>query len=187
MDPGPRPMTVGTSSSKDEPYSWKDADDFLFLFSPRFTLTHQPYIWTLNWTKERSMCNLFLKVWWILGFSNHFRVKKTIRATFSGMGLFLNLNTKFYEPVYVSVQFSSVAQSCPTLCNPMNRSTPGLPVHHQLPEFTQIRVHWVCDAIQPSHPLSAPSSPAPNPSQHQSLLQWVSSSHEVAKVLEFQL
>lgn len=62
MDPGPRPMTVGTSSSKDEPYSWKDADDFLFLFSPRFTLTHQPYIWTLNWTKERSMCNLFLKV-----------------------------------------------------------------------------------------------------------------------------
>lgn len=62
MDPGPRPMTVGTSSGKDEPYSWKDADDFLFLFSQRFTLTHQPYIWTLNWTKERSMCNLFLKV-----------------------------------------------------------------------------------------------------------------------------
>ena len=68
-----------------------------------------------------------------------------------------------------SVQFSSVAQSCPTLCNPINRSTPGLPVHHQLPEFTQTHVHRVSDAIQPSHPLSSPSPPAPNPSQHQSL------------------
>ena len=74
-----------------------------------------------------------------------------------------------------SVQFSSVAQSCPTLCDPMNRSTPGLPVHHQLLEFTQTQVHWVSDAIQPSHPLSSPSPPAPNPFQHQSLFQWVSS------------
>ena len=84
-------------------------------------------------------------------------------------------------------QFSSFAQSCPTLCDPMNRSTPGLPVHHQLPEFTQTHVHWVSDAIQPSHPLSSPSPPAPNSSQHQSLFQWVNSSQEVAKVLEFQL
>ena len=85
-------------------------------------------------------------------------------------------------------QFSSVTQSCPSLCNPMNRSTPGLPVHHQLPEFTQTHVHRVGDTIQPSHPLSVPSSPAPNPSQHQGLFQWVnSSSHKVAKVLEFQL
>ena len=69
-------------------------------------------------------------------------------------------------------QFSSVAQSCPTLCDPMNRSTPGLPVHHQLLEFTQTHVHHgVSDAIQPSHPLSSPSPPAPNPSQHQSLFQ----------------
>ena len=83
-----------------------------------------------------------------------------------------------------SVQFSSVAQSC--LCNPMNHSTPGLPVHHQLPEFTQTHVHPVGDTIQPSHPLSSPSPPAPNPSQHQGLFQWVNSSHEVAKVLEFQ-
>ena len=89
--------------------------------------------------------------------------------------------------LFSSVQFSSVAQSCPTLCNPMNRSTPGLPVHHQLPEFTQTHVYQVGDAIQPSHPLSSPSAPAPNPSQHQSLFQWVNSSHEVAKVLEFQL
>ena len=82
--------------------------------------------------------------------------------------------------------FSSVAQSCPTLCDPMNRSMPGLPVHHQLPEFTQTHVHRVGDAMHPSHPLSSPSPPAPNPSQHQTLFQWVNSSHEVAKVLEFQ-
>ena len=86
-----------------------------------------------------------------------------------------------------SVQFSSVTQSCPTLCDPMNRSTPGLSVHHQLPEFTQTHIHRVSDAIQPSHPLSSPSPPAPNSSQHQSLFQLVISSHEVAKVLEFQL
>ena len=84
--------------------------------------------------------------------------------------------------VYLSVQFSSVTQSCPTLCDPMNRTTPGLPVHHQLPEFTQTHVHPVSDAIQPSHPLSSPSPLAPNPSQHQSLFQWVNSSPEVAKV-----
>ena len=85
-----------------------------------------------------------------------------------------------------SVQFSSVTQSCPTLCNPMNHSTPGLPVHHQLPEFTQTHARRVGDAIQPSHPLSSPSPPAPNPSQHQGLFQWVNSSHEVSEVLEFQ-
>ena len=86
-----------------------------------------------------------------------------------------------------SVQFSSVTQSCLTLWDPMNCSKPGLPIHHQIPEFTQTHIQRVSDAIQPSHPRSSPSPPAPNPSQHQSLLQWVSSSHEVAKVLEFQL
>ena len=85
-----------------------------------------------------------------------------------------------------SVQFSSVTQSCPTLCDPMNRSVPGLPVHHHLPEFTKTHVYQVGDGMQPSHLLSSPSPPAPNPSQHQSLFQWVNSSHEVAKVLEFQ-
>jgi len=90
--------------------------------------------------------------------------------------------------VYINLfQFSSVTQSCPTLRDPMNHSTPGLPVHHQLPEFTQTHIHRVSDAIQSSHPLSSPSPPARNPSQHQSLFQWVNSSHEVAKVLEFQL
>ena len=86
-----------------------------------------------------------------------------------------------------SLQFSSVAQSCLTLHDPMNRSTPGLPVHHQQAGFTQTHIHRVSDAIQPSHPLSSPSLPAPNPSQHQSLFQWDNSLHEVANVLEFQL
>ena len=85
------------------------------------------------------------------------------------------------------VQFSSVAQLYPTLCNPMDCSMPGLPVHYQLPEFTQTHVHWIGDAIQPSHPLSSPSPPTFNLSQHQGLFRWVSSSHLVAKVLEFQL
>ena len=88
---------------------------------------------------------------------------------------------------FISVQFSSVTQSCPVLCHPMNRSMPGLPVHHQIPESTQTHVHPVGDAIQPSHPLSSPSPPAFNLSQHQGLFKWVSSSHQVAKVLEFQL
>ena len=86
-----------------------------------------------------------------------------------------------------SVQFSSVTQSCPTLCNPMDCSTPGLPVHHQLSESTQTHVHWVGDAIQSSHPLSSPSPPTFNVSQHQGLFKWVSSLHQVAKVLKFQL
>ena len=79
------------------------------------------------------------------------------------------------------INISSVTHSCPTLCNPMNRSTPGLPVHHQLPEFTQTHVHRVGDTIHPFHPLSFPSPPAPSPSQHQGLFQWVNSWHEVAK------
>ena len=87
----------------------------------------------------------------------------------------------------VSVQFSSVAQSCPTLWDPMNRSTPGLPVHHQLLEFTQTHVHRVSNTIQPPHPLSSPSPPAFNLSQHQGVFQWVGSLHHVAKVLKFQL
>ena len=94
--------------------------------------------------------------------------------------LYINVNQ-------LSVQFSSVTQLCLTLCDPMNRSTPGLPVHHQLPEFTQTHAHRVGDAIQPSQPLSSPSPPAPNPSQHQGLCQWVNSLHKGAKELEFQL
>ena len=73
-----------------------------------------------------------------------------------------------YRTCGIYIQFHSVAQSCLTLCDPMNCSTPGFPIHHQLQEFTQTHNHWVSDAIQPSHPLSSPSPPAPNPSQHQS-------------------
>ena len=84
-------------------------------------------------------------------------------------------------------QFSSVTQSCLTLCKPMDCSTPGFPVHHQIPEHTQTHVHWVSDTIQPSHPLLSPPPPVFNLSQHQGLFKSVSSSHQVAKVLEFQV
>ena len=87
----------------------------------------------------------------------------------------------------IILQFNSVTQLCPLLCDPVNHSTLGLPVHHQFPEFTHTHVHWVSDAIQPSHPLSSPSPPALNLSQHQGVFKWVSSLHQVAKVLEFQL
>ena len=87
----------------------------------------------------------------------------------------------------IHIQPSSVTQSCWTLCDPMNRSTTGLPVHHQLLEFTQTHVHWISDAIQPSHSLSSRSPPTFRLSQHQDLFKWVSSSHQVAKELEFQL
>ena len=83
--------------------------------------------------------------------------------------------------------FSSVTQLCPTFCDPMGCSMPGLPVHHQLPEFTQTQVHWISNTIQPSHPLPSPSPPAFNLFQHQGLFQWVSSLYRVAKVLELQL
>ena len=94
----------------------------------------------------------------------------------------------WYSQVLLSsVQFSSFAQTCPTLCDPMDCSMPGSSTLHYLPEFAQTHVHWIADSVQPSHPLSSPSPLAPNPSQHQSLFQWVNSLHEVAKVLEFQL
>ena len=106
-------------------------------------------------------------------FVNYFYTAKWPRHTYS-------------FPLYFII-VSSAAQSCPTLCDPMNRWTPGLPVHHHLQEFTRTHVHRVGDAIQPSHPLSSPSPLIFNLCQHQGLLQWVSSSHQVAKVLEFQL
>ena len=101
--------------------------------------------------------------------------------------LSFNLLSPFCKHTCDYIQFSSVAQLCLTLYDPMNRSTPGLSVHHQLLEFTQTHVHWVGDVIKPSHPLLSPSSPALNLSQHQGLFKWVSSSHQMAKVLEFQL
>ena len=111
---------------------------------------------------------------------------EVIIATFDIYLVFRSLITNSKSAVLVcSVQFSRSVMS--DSFDPMNRSMPGLPVHHKLPEFTQTHVHWVSDAIQPSHPLSSPSPPAPNPSQHQGLFKWINSLHQVAKVLEFQL
>ena len=129
---------------------------------------------------------LLISVLFISFLNNYLKISIQL-AWVSKIFNFLGRRFLIFPSAFSSVQFSSVSQSCPTLCDPMNRSTPGLPVHHQLPEFTQTHVHRVSDAIQPSHPLSSPSPPSPNPSQHQSLFQWVNSSHEVAKVLEFQL
>ena len=92
--------------------------------------------------------------------------------TFQAGKYFKVLVKAWWKSLSYIMKFSSVAQSCPTLCDPMNHSTPGLHVHHKLPEFTQIHVHRVSDAIQPSHPLSTPFPTAPNPSQHQSVFQW---------------
>ena len=108
-------------------------------------------------------------------------------AITSGEPQFLWFSWYNHSVQFSSVQFSSVAQSCLTLCDPIDCSMPGFPVHHQLPELAQTHVHLVGDAIQPSHPLLAPSPHAFNLPQHQGLFQWVSSSHQVAKVLEFQL
>ena len=100
---------------------------------------------------------------------------------------FCPIRLSFTNVILSSVLFTSVAQLCPTLCDPIDYSMPGFPVHHQLPELTQTHVHWVSDAIQPSHPLSSPSPSTFNLSQFQGLFQRVSSSHHVAKLLEFQL
>ena len=117
-----------------------------------------PSIWVVMWTRHFSM-------WYAV---NVYVCLKCVHAYYDAhMIIILNCsNHKLH-----SVQFSSVTQSCPTLCDSMNRSMPGLPVHHQLPEFIQTHVHRVGEAIQPSHPLSSPFPPAPNPSQHQSLFQ----------------
>ena len=129
---------------------------------------------------EHGAClsSWFVMIIWLITWLESRQTGNSVRARAGSVSLFVSR---------ARTGFSLVAQSCPTLCNPMNCSTPGLPVPHQLLEFTQTHVHRVGDAIQPSHPLSPPSPPAPNPSQHQGLFQWVNSLHEVAKVLEFQL
>ena len=148
-----------------------------------------------------SGCMEMRKEW--VGRRDYQEHQETFRAV--GYAHYLNFGDSFMEvrilklfklctptmwSLYVkyTFQFSSVESlSHVRLCDPMNHSSPGLPVHHQLPESTQTHVHQVGDAIQPSHPLPSPSPPALNPSQNQGLFQWVNSSHEVAKVLGFQL
>ena len=116
-------------------------------------------------------------IWWTAGRSLFWKTRQNKASTM----------VEKYCNKWEALQFSSVAQSCLTLCDPMDCSTPGFPVYHQLPELTQIHVHWVADAIQPFHPLLSPSPPAFNLFQHQGLFQWVSSLYQVAKLLEFQL
>ena len=132
----------------------------------------QPGSWVMSWSLEILWAQLET-LWHAEVCEQEIQLKKMGRGD-------SNMETH-------SVQFSSVAQSYLTLCDPIDCSTPGLPVHHQLLEFTQSHVHWVSDAIQPSHHLLSPSPPAFNLSQHQGLFKWVGSSHQVAKVLEFQL
>ena len=123
-------------------------------------------------------------------FSSHISIQKCLMWSLILQPEILNENNKqnlFPIECISSVQFNSVTQSCLALCDPRDCSMPGLPVHHQLPEFTQTHVHWVRDAIQTSHPLSSPSYLAFSHFQHQGLFKWVSSLHQVAKVMAFQL
>ena len=120
--------------------------------------------------------------------SSHFqRFRKTYQDTKEHKTTFLRFKCHCLNVSQSISSVSSVTQSCPTLWDPMDCSMPALCVHHQFLEFSQTHVHWVGDTIQPSHPLSSPSPPPFNLSQHQGLYKWVSSSHQVAKVLEFQL
>ena len=133
-----------------------------------------PNPWTCCFlTKEKFLC--FCLCWEGFSGNKHFKEQSFL---FDSIQPCLQFS---------SVQFTLVTQSCPTLCDPMDCSRPDIPVHLQLPGFAQTHVHRVGDAIQPSHLLSSPSPPALNLSQHQGLFEWVSSSHQVAKVLEFQL
>ncbi|CAI9153443.1 unnamed protein product [Rangifer tarandus platyrhynchus] len=148
-------------------------------FSKLCILSAQNAFWTLD-QQVKPESQMFVSIFNLFIFIGLF-VEKCLNWQFI-------LIYCFPIPLFFrSVQFSSVAQSCLTLCDPLNRSTPGLPVHHQLPETTQTHVHRVDDAIQPSHPLLSPFPPALDLSQHQGLFKGVSSSHQVAKVLEFQL
>ena len=144
-----------------------------FYFKPVFLLSSFTFIKRLFSSSSLSAIRMVSSVYMRLLV---FLLAIVIPACASSSPAFLMMYSAYKlnkqgDNIQPSVQFSSVAQSCPTLCNPMNRSTPGLPVHHQLLEFTQTHVHRVGDAIQPSHPLSSPSPPAPNPSQHQNLFQ----------------
>ena len=122
-------------------------------------------------------------------FSLYIEQKEMVKRRLCTWDIEQNENLVLFRPSFHMIRqsVSSVTQSCPTLCDPMDCTTPGLPAHHQLPELAQTNVYRVSDASQPPHLLSSPSPPAFNLSQHQGLFQRVSSSHQVAKVLEFQL
>ena len=143
----------------------------------------------LYWPEEKLLTEKRSKmyIWRLLSIKKKKKNRKKDTKKYAEVFFYKKYSQKFIHNINFeecSVQFS---HSVVSLCDPMNRNTPGLPVHHQLPESTQTHVHCVGDAIQPSHPLSSPSSPAFNLSEHQGLFKWVSSPHQVAKVLEFQL
>ena len=153
-----------------------------------------------QWSKQSKIKSRYVRWWWCYAVRYSKGVWDAIDSRYEVLNEGMILAWRIEEgkrlnhvDIWVKtilnkgIQFSSVAQSCLTLCDPMNCSTPGLPVHHQLPESTQTYVHWISDAIQPFHFLPSPSPPALNLSQHQGLFKWVSSSHQVAKLLEFQL
>ena len=148
----------------------------------------------MTWGTNHVLKTLFHQVMWLVSklWFNH-KLVKPFQQLFSKR-CYLSCpckdgtsNITWSQPVQKSFQFSSVPHSCLTLCDPMDCSTSGFPVHHQFPEFAQTHIHQVGDAIQTSHPLSSPSPPAFNLSQHQGLFYWVGSSHQVTKVLELQL
>ena len=132
-------------------------------------------------------CCFSFEWWWISQMLSlrHMTYFKVVGSSVFNWKLSFTIDIKIKWPQ--KYEFSSVAQTCLILCNPMDCSTPAFPVHHQLPELTQTHVHWVGDPIQTSHPLSSPSPTAFDLPQHQGLFQWVSSSHQLPKVLEFQL
>ena len=144
--------------------------------------------WPKYWSfKSSSVLPMNIQGWFPLGLTRVILLSKGLSRVFSSRTIWKHQFFGTHPSLWSNSQFRSVAQSCLTLCDPMDHSTPGSPVYHQLPESTQTHLHAVGDAIQPSHPLSSPSPLALNLSQHQGLFKWVSSSHQVAKVLEFQL
>ena len=137
-----------------------------------------PHLFAIKWWDQMPWYSLF--ECWVL--SQIFNCPLSL----SSRGFLVQLSLFAISLVSISITVQP-SQSCPTLCNPMDCSIQGFPVYYQLPELTQTHIHRVNDTIQPSHPLSYPSPPAYNFSQHQALFKWVSSLHQVAKVLEFQL
>ena len=136
--------------------------------------------------KERKLINFTISHYYVMQGKWFLNQKQKKKQRVSFIPKIYYFKGEFYCVIF-SVQLNSVTHLCSTLCDPTDCSTPGFPVHHPLPELTQTPVHWFSDAIQPSHPLSSPSPPTFNLYQHQGLFQWIGSSHQVAKVLEFQL
>ena len=160
---------------------------FAFYFISKWFLIYLTIYWLFNSVLFNHYVFCFVCSWFLVSY--HCGQQRSLTKFWFSSKYWDRIMTQqvIYTGGCFMYQFSSVPQSCATLCNPMNCSEPGLPVHHQCLQFTQTHAHRVSDAIQPSHPLPSPSPPSPNPSQHQSLFQWVNSSHEVAKVLESQI